>query len=49
MSETPQYAKWYKGDEKPHLSDEDYLKGDEFRIDLTDFRVRFDKTARVAK
>ncbi|QZP08469.1 metallophosphoesterase [Caenibius sp. WL] len=48
-SETPQYVSWYKAEEKPHLSDEDYLKGDEFKIDLTDFRARFDKTARVAK
>lgn len=48
-SATPDYAAWYKPDEKPKLSDADFLAGDEFGIDLTDFRARFDKTAKVGQ
>lgn len=48
-SETADYAAWYKADEKPHLTDQEFHAGDEFTIDLTDFRARFDKTARIGK
>ncbi|WP_231635624.1 hypothetical protein [Novosphingobium sp. ST904] len=43
------YAKWYKAEEKPKLTDEEYMKADDFTIDLTDFRTRFRKPARSAK
>lgn len=43
------YAKWYKADEKPKLTDEEYMKADDFTIDLTDFRTRFRKPARSAR
>lgn len=35
------YAKWYKPFEKPDLSDAEFLKQDDFRIVLDDFRQRF--------
>lgn len=44
--EAPNYVDWYKAQEKPALSDEAYLASDEFKIELTDFRARFDRTAR---
>ena len=37
----PTYAAWYKPFEKPQLSDADYLKADDFVIELTDFKARF--------
>ncbi|WP_324699781.1 metallophosphoesterase [Novosphingobium sp. RL4] len=43
------YAKWYKADEKPKLTDEEYMKADDFTIDLTDFRTRFRKPARSVR
>jgi len=48
-SDTAEYVSWYKAQEQPHLTDEAYLAGDDFRIDLTDFRARFDKTGRTGK
>ena len=45
--ETLDYIRWYKAEEQPQLSDEANLAGDDIRIDLIDFRARFDKTARV--
>ncbi len=47
--DTPDYAKWYKTQEKPKLSDEAFHAEDDFTISLADFRKRFDKTAKVAK
>lgn len=42
-SEMPEYSTWYKAhDGQSKLSDEDYLKRDEFTIELEDFRRRFD-------
>ncbi|SKB83410.1 hypothetical protein [Sphingopyxis flava] len=41
-SEIPEYGAWYKArDKQAHLSDEDFLKRDEFTIDLDDFHRRF--------
>ncbi|WP_201789554.1 hypothetical protein, partial [Cronobacter sakazakii] len=48
-SEEPNYARWYKPNEQPHLSDEDFLNRDEFTIPLTDFRARFGAPAAVSK
>jgi 3',5'-cyclic AMP phosphodiesterase CpdA len=46
-SETPDYAAWYRPVEQPKMDDATFVKGDEFAIALTDFRARFDKTARI--
>lgn len=40
-SDEANYARWYKPNEQPQLSDEDFLSRDEFSISLTDFRARF--------
>ena len=41
-SEIPAYAAWYKEhDRQAHLSDEEYLKREEFTIELGDFHRRF--------
>ena len=41
-SEIPAYAAWYKEhDRQAHLSDADYLKREEFTIELADFHRRF--------
>jgi hypothetical protein len=48
-ADTPQYLAWYKAEEHPAKSDAAYLAGDDFRIDLDDFRARFDRTARVKR
>jgi hypothetical protein len=48
-SELEEYASWYKAHEgQSTLSDEDYLKRDDFTIQLTDFRKRFSATGRSA-
>lgn len=43
----PDYAAWYKQQEKPKLSDSAFHGEDDFSIDLTDFRARFDATAKA--
>jgi hypothetical protein len=43
---TPQYAAWYKAQEKPELSDEAFHREDDFQLELTDFRKRFDRHGR---
>ncbi len=35
------YAKWYRAHEQPAMSDEEFYKADDFRIDLPDFHQRF--------
>ena len=40
-SDTPDYARWYKPNEQPQVSDESFVAGDEFTIRLEDFRARF--------
>jgi hypothetical protein len=43
-SEIAEYGAWYKAhDGQAKLSDEDYLKREEFTISLTDFHERFDR------
>lgn len=37
------YASWYKNREQPNMSDLDFLKADDFTIELDDFYVRFGK------
>ena len=44
--EAADYANWYRADERPQMTDAQFLAADEFSINLTDFRARFDKTAR---
>jgi hypothetical protein len=46
-TEAPSYAQWYKAKEKPQLSDDEFLRQDEFRIELSDFRARFGQPAAV--
>jgi hypothetical protein len=46
-SDWPNYAAWYKADEKPQLSDEAFRREDDFTLSLSDFRARFDKRARL--
>jgi hypothetical protein len=46
-SDWPNYAAWYKAEEKPRLSDEAFNREDDFTLTLTDFRARFDRSARV--
>jgi hypothetical protein len=46
-NELPTYAAWYKAEEKPKLSDAAFNAEDDFTLTLTDFRARFDKTART--
>ncbi len=43
----PNYAAWYRPHEQPKMSDADFLKADSFTLELTDFRQRFDRRARV--
>ncbi len=40
-SEQDSYAAWYKEHEKPDLSDQDFLKTDDFVLELSDFHARF--------
>lgn len=48
-SELPQYAAWYKAaDGQEHLSDQDFLKRDDFTISLDGFHQRFGASARAA-
>ncbi len=39
----PEYAQWYRAHEKPNLSDEEFNAQENFVIQLTDFRARFDQ------
>lgn len=45
--ETAEYGAWYRGLEQPGLSDSQFHQQDDFAFDLTDFRARFDKAAKV--
>lgn len=40
-ADEPNYARWYKPNEQPQMSDEEFLASDEFVIRLEDFRARF--------
>ena len=39
--DTPDYARWYKPNEQPQMTDDAFLAQDEFTIRLDDFRARF--------
>ena len=43
----PEYAQWYKPIEQPKFSDDAFRAADDFDIDLTDFRARFDRTGKA--
>jgi hypothetical protein len=45
-TETPDYAAWYKAQEKPKLTDAEFHAQDDFTITLTDFRARFGSPTR---
>ncbi|WP_334183781.1 metallophosphoesterase [Novosphingobium sp.] len=47
--DAPDYAKWYKAEEKPKLTDDEYMKADDFTINLIDFRTRFGKLGAAGK
>lgn len=40
-TDIPKYASWYKAEERPTYTDEEFLAEDDFRIELSDFRARF--------
>jgi hypothetical protein len=40
-SELATYAEWYKENEQPEMTDDEFAKADEFTIELSDFRSRF--------
>ncbi len=40
-SELATYAKWYKENEQPEMSDAEFAQADEFTIELSDFHSRF--------
>ena len=40
-SDEPNYARWYKQNEQPQMTDQEFLAQDEFTIRLDDFRARF--------
>jgi hypothetical protein len=48
-NELPSYAGWYKAEEWPALSDAAFNREDDFTLELTDFRARFDKIGRVRR
>ncbi len=43
----PNYAAWYRPHEQPKMNDADFLAAEDFSLELTDFRKRFDKRGRV--
>jgi hypothetical protein len=45
----PDYAKWYREHEQPKMTDAQFLAAEDFVIELTDFRQRFDRAAKVAR
>jgi hypothetical protein len=38
----PTYAQWYRPREQPGMTDEEFMRADEFTLELTDFRERFE-------
>ncbi|MFC5374152.1 serine/threonine protein phosphatase [Brevundimonas faecalis] len=48
-SDQPDYARRYKPNEQPQMTDEDFLARDEFVIRLDDFRARFGAGADVGR
>ena len=47
-SEIPDYASWYRDQEQPQMTDAEFHAADQFVIELTDFRQRFDQAGKVA-
>ncbi len=43
----PKYAQWYRPHEQPKMSDAEFLAADDFTLELTDFRKRFDRRGKV--
>lgn len=43
----PNYAAWYRPHEQPKMTDADFLAAEEFTLELSDFRKRFDRRGRV--
>lgn len=48
-TDLPDYARWYKAKEKPHLSDVEFLKQDDFRFTMPDFIARFGTPGRKCR
>jgi hypothetical protein len=46
--ELPEYASWYREHEQPNMTDAEFLAAEDFKLELTDFRERFDKTGKAA-
>jgi hypothetical protein len=46
-ADQPNYTEWYKPHEKPGLTDDEFLKSEDYVIDMVDFHQRFDKAAKV--
>jgi hypothetical protein len=40
-SDLPTYAQWYREHEQPDMSDEEFLRAEQFTLELDDFRARF--------
>jgi hypothetical protein len=45
--DTAEYAAWYREHDQPGMSDSQFYQQDDYAFDLTDFRARFDKTAKA--
>ena len=43
----PHYAAWYRPHEQPKMSDADFLAAEDFSLELSDFRKRFDRRGKV--
>ncbi|MFC6634350.1 metallophosphoesterase [Microbulbifer taiwanensis] len=44
----PEYADWYKHQEQPYMSDDQFIGTDHFNVKLVDFRQRFAAAERLA-
>ena len=47
-SEISEYAAWYRPHEQPSMTDAEFLAAEEFTLELTDFRQRFDGRGKVS-
>lgn len=45
----PTYGDWYKQQEQPEMSDQDFYRADDFVIELEDFHRRFKRTAAASR
>lgn len=46
-ADIPQYSQWYKAHEHPEMSDAEFAAQDDFVLELSDFRPRFEKAGKV--